>query len=137
MHRDRGDGGRERRGRPGRGIGGSANRGQFIARDLRDQFGDQVRLGREIAIDGAGGDIGADRDRGDLHRGHAALGSGIPRRRQDGAAPRREAFYDLMGPPVDHDASRPSTRFRDDLIPTGKHACSLFPAIFGKIALKN
>jgi len=34
------------------------------------------------------GDIGADRDRRDLHRDHAPIGGGIPRCRQNGAAPR-------------------------------------------------
>ena len=104
MHGNRGDGGGQRRGRPGRGIRRAADRGQFVARDLGDQFGNQIGLGGEIAVDGAGGDIGADRDRGDLHRGHAALGRGVPRRRQNGAAPRREPFYDLMGSPIDHGA---------------------------------
>jgi hypothetical protein len=57
-----------------------------------------------------------------LHRGHAAVGGGIPRRRQNGAAPRRETLHYLMGPPVNHGAflfpgripipvgSRPGTR---------------------------
>jgi len=67
-----------------------------------DQFGHQIGLGREIAINRAGGDTGALGDIGDLHRGHAAFGSRIPRRRQNGAAPRREAFYNLMSPPIDH-----------------------------------
>ena len=39
-----------------------------------DQRGDQIGLGREIAIDRAGRDAGALGDRRDLHRGHAALG---------------------------------------------------------------
>ena len=42
------------------------------------------------------------RDRRDLHRRHAAFAGRIPRRSQDGAAPRREALHDLMGPPINH-----------------------------------
>ena len=103
-HGDGGNGGGQRRGRPGRGIRRAADRGQFVARDLGDQFGNQLGLGGEIAIDGAGRDIGADRDRGDLHRGHAALGRGVPRRRQNGAAPRGQPLHDLMGSPIDHGA---------------------------------
>ena len=104
------DRGGQRRGRSGRGIGRAADRGEFVARDVGDQFGDQIRLRREIAIDGAGGDIGADRDRRDLHRGHAGFGGGIARGRENGAAPRRKALHDLMGPPIDHGAFRPGTR---------------------------
>ncbi len=59
----------------------AADRRQFVARDIGDQFGNQVRLGGEIAVDGAGGDIGADRDRRDLHRSHAAVRGSVPRRR--------------------------------------------------------
>ena len=102
MHGDGGDGGGQRRGRSGRGVRGAADRGQFVARDVGDQFGNQIGFGGEIAIDGAGGDIGAACYRRNLHRGHAAFRGGVPRRRQDGAAARREAFYDLMSPPVDH-----------------------------------
>jgi hypothetical protein len=43
-----------------------------------------------------------------LHRGHSSLGRGIPRRRENGTAPRRKAFYDLMGPPINHGAFRPA-----------------------------
>jgi len=35
---------------------------------------------------------------------HAAVGRGIPRRCQNGAAPCRKPFYYLMGPPVHHGA---------------------------------
>ncbi len=59
----------------------------------------------EVAVDGAGRDIGADRDRSDLHRHHAAFGRSVPGRRQDGATPRRQPLYDLMGSPIDHGAS--------------------------------
>ena len=104
VHGNGGDGGRQRRGRPGRGIRRAADRGQFVARDFGDQFGNQVGLGGEIAVDGAGRDIGADRDRRDLHRGHAAVGRGVPRRRQNRAAPRRQPLHHLMGSPIDHGA---------------------------------
>ena len=63
MHGNGGDGGGQRRGRPGCGIRRAADRRQFVARDLGDQFGNQLGLGGEIAVDGAGRDIGADRDR--------------------------------------------------------------------------
>src|SRR6476619_6574578 len=52
------------------GPGAAADCGQFVARDLGDQFGNQIRLAGEIAVDRTGGDIGANRDRRDLHRGH-------------------------------------------------------------------
>ncbi len=88
----------------GRGIRGAADRGQLIARDVRDQFGNQIRLGREITIDGAGRDIGANRNRRDLHGGHAGFGRGIARRRQNSAAPCGQALHHLMGSPIDHGA---------------------------------
>ncbi len=104
MHGHRGNGGGERRGRPGSGIRRAADRRQLVARHLGDQFGNQLGLGGEVAVDGAGRDIGADRNRGDLHRRHAAFGRSVPRRRQDGATPRRQPLYDLMGSPIDHGA---------------------------------
>jgi len=66
MHRDRGDGSRQRRGRPRRGIRSASDRCQFVARDIGDQLGNQFGLGWEVAVDGARSDIGADRDRRDL-----------------------------------------------------------------------
>jgi hypothetical protein len=107
MHGNRGDGGGQRRGRPWSCIRRAADRGQFVARDLGDQFGNQLGLGGEVAVDGAGRDIGANRDGGDLHRRHAALGRSVPRRRQDGATPRRQPLYDLMGSPIHHGVFRP------------------------------
>jgi hypothetical protein len=37
-----------------------------------------------------------------LNRGHATFGSRIPRRRQNGAAPRRKPLHHLMGSPINH-----------------------------------
>ena len=51
--------GGKRRQRPGRGVGGAADRRELALGDDADQFGDEIGLGREIAIDGAGGDAGA------------------------------------------------------------------------------
>ena len=102
MHGNGGDGGGECRGRPRRGIRRAADRRQLVARHLGDQFGNQLGLGGEVAVDRAGRDIGADRNRGDLHRHHAALGRSVPRRRQDGATPRGQPLYDLIGSPIDH-----------------------------------
>ena len=86
MHGNGGDGAGERRGRPWSCIRRAADRRQFVARDLGDQFGNQLGLGGEITIDGPGRDIGADRNRRDLHCRHAAVGRSVPRRRQYGAA---------------------------------------------------
>ena len=86
------------------GVRGPTDSRQFVAGDLGDQFGNQVGLGGEIAVDGAGGDIGPDRDRRDLYGSHTALGGGVSGSSQDGAAARCEAFHDLMGPPIDHAA---------------------------------
>ena len=73
----------------GPGAASAAARMAAISRSATrgDQFGDEIGLGREIAIDGAGGDAGALGHRGDLHRAHAALaGDGAWRRR--GSPPR-------------------------------------------------
>jgi hypothetical protein len=105
MYGNRGDGAGKRRRRPWSCIRRAADRGQFVARDLGDQLGNQLGLGGEVAVDGAGRDIGADRDGSDLHRRHATLGRSVPRRRQDSATPRRQPLYDLMGSPIDHGAS--------------------------------
>ena len=44
VHGDRGDGRGQRRGRPGRGVRRAADRRELIARDVRDQFGNQSAL---------------------------------------------------------------------------------------------
>ena len=68
---------------------------EFAAGDGGHQLGDEIGLGREVAIDRAGGDAGALGDRGDLHRRHAALGGdgrrrrrGSPARARPGGGPR-------------------------------------------------
>jgi hypothetical protein len=137
MHRNRGDGRGQRRGRPRCCVRGAADGREFVARDVRDQLGNQVRLGGEVTIDGSGGDIGPDRDRRDLHRGHAAIRRGTARRRQNGATPRRKPFHHLVGSPIDH--ARASLPWRGFQAVLARPGCPRLDVFGGSVqtALKN
>ena len=74
------DRGRQRRQRPRRRRGGAADGRDLLLGDDGHQRGDEIVLGREIAVDGAGGDAGAFRHRDDLHRAHPAFARQRPRR---------------------------------------------------------
>ena len=67
-----------------------------------DQFGDEIGLGREVAVDGAGGDAGALGDRGDLHRRHAALGGDFRGRGQDRLLALGQAADHVLGAAIGH-----------------------------------
>jgi hypothetical protein len=70
------DRGRERRQRAQRRGSGAADGGDLLLGDDQHQRGDEIVLGREIAVDGAGGDAGALRDLDDLHRARRHRGAG-------------------------------------------------------------
>ena len=97
-----GDAGRQRRQRPRRGVAGGRHGGKLAAGNGGDQLGDQIGLGREVAVDGAGGDTGARGDRGDLHRAHAALGGDGRRRGQDCLLPLGQTANHVLGAAIGH-----------------------------------
>ena len=89
---------------------GAASAARRIARDFAlgdggDQRGDQIGLGREIAIDRAGGDAGALGDRRDLHRRHAAFGGDRARGVDDRARGGGQPADDVVGAAIGHDKS--------------------------------
>ena len=64
---------------------------------------DQIGLGREVAIDRAGGDAGARGDRRDLHRRHAAFARYLPRGGDDGVMARGQPAGDILRAAIGHD----------------------------------
>ena len=103
--RERGDGGGERRKRAGRRLRRAFQRRQFARGKLRRQRGDEIGLGREIAIDRTGGDPGADGDRCDLDRGHSAFGRGLAGGRENCGPAGGKPTDDIFGLAVRHDES--------------------------------
>ena len=97
-----GDAGRQSRERPGRGIAGGYHDRKLAAGDGGDQFGNQIGLGREVAINGAGGDAGAFCDRSDLHRPHAAIGGNLRGGFEDRLLPLGQAANHVFGAAVGH-----------------------------------
>jgi len=113
--RQPGDGCRQCRLRPGRLRRRARLWRQFIARDIGDssEIRSPWRGNSGRVPEATLARIAPAR----LHRDHAPIGGGIPRCRQNGAAPRRKAFHDLLGPPVNHGAffrprAHPDTEWR-------------------------
>ena len=98
--RDRGG---ERRKRPRRGLGGGADRADLDLGDGRDQRGHELGLGREVAIDRAGRDAGARRDRRDLHRAHAGFRRKRTRGLNDRIVTGGKPPDDILGAAIDHE----------------------------------
>ena len=69
------------------------------------QLGDEIGFGREIAVDGAGGDAGAPGDGGNLHRCHAAFGGDGRRRRQDSLFALGQPANHVLGAAIGHSTS--------------------------------
>ena len=67
-----------------------------------DQLGDEIGLGREIAVDRAGGDAGALGDGGDLHRRHAVLDGERAGGLEDGLLARGQPADHAFGAAVGH-----------------------------------
>ncbi len=97
--RDRGG---QRRQRPRRGIGRAPHRLDLTLGNAFDQRADQFDLAGEIAIDRAGGDAGALRDRCDLHGRHAARGRRLARRLDDGVVAGVQPADDVLGAAIGH-----------------------------------
>ena len=70
--------------------------------DAFDQRADQFDLAGKIAIDGAGRDARARRDRRDLDRRHAARRRGVPRRIDDGVVAGVEPADHIFGAAIGH-----------------------------------
>jgi hypothetical protein len=93
--------GHERRQRARRRRRGAADGGDLLLGDDGHQRGDEISLGREIAVDGAGGEAGAFRHRDDLHRAHPAFARQRPRGRDYGlmAGGKTRDYTAPAGPP--------------------------------------
>src|SRR5207253_1508527 len=98
------DGGRQRGQRARRCLRGTAHGGGFLLGNGGGKFGDQVGLGGEIAVDGAGSDSGAFGDGRNQHRAHAAFIGGGPSRRQNGLAPFGQPAGNTVGAAIGHDS---------------------------------
>ncbi len=66
-----------------------------------------------------------------LHRGHAAIGRGIPCRRQDRAAAGRKPLHHLMGSPINHGA------FSSLRLPQARAARSGAYSVFGRFDINR
>jgi hypothetical protein len=94
--------GRQRGQRPGRGIGGRPHGREIAASDGGHQFGDEIGLRREVAIDCAGGDAGARGHGGNLNRRHAPLRGQCGRRRENRLLALGQMTDHVLGAPVSH-----------------------------------
>ena len=96
------DRGGERRQRTRRDGGGAAQCCDFALGYFRQQRRDQIGLAGEIAIHRSRSDPGAGRDRGDLHRRHAAFACRLPGRGDDGGMARSQPALDIFGAAIGH-----------------------------------
>jgi hypothetical protein len=97
--RDRGG---QCRKRAGCGLAGAPDGCDLSLGHDADQRRHKLGLGREIAVDGTGGDARAFSDSGDLHRRHPALRRGNTCRGQDGLMAGGLFPGNLWGAPIGH-----------------------------------
>ena len=92
---------------PGAAAAAMSDRGSFLCGDTLDQGRNEVVLRRKIAIDRAGGDAGACRNRDDLHRIEPVLACDLARGYDDGIAARVQPLDDTFGAAIGHEESGP------------------------------
>ena len=101
VRREGGDRGRQCRERTGRRLCCLAEGGHLTLGERRHERRDELGLGREIAVDRAGGDTGALGDRRNLNGGHAIGRRDLAGRRQDcvvtGGKPADHVFRSAVG----------------------------------------
>jgi len=91
-----------RRKRPGGGITSRVHCDELATCGSGNDFGDEVILGRKIAVNRAGGDVGALCDSGDLHRAHALFADDRLRCAEDRLLTLCEPAGHILGAAVRH-----------------------------------
>ena len=94
---------RSKRGkRAGRGVGGTAQRGDLTLGNFGKERRNQIAFRREVAIHRSRGNAGAGGDRRDLHRRHAAFARGLPGSGNDRVVPCSQPSGDVLGAAIGH-----------------------------------
>ena len=92
----------KRRKRAGRGVAGTAQRGDLALGDFGKERRNQIGLRREVAIHRSRGNAGAGGDRRDLHRRHAAFARDLPRSGNDRVMACGQPSGDVLGAAIGH-----------------------------------